>query len=336
MDENGVKSFWNRVKDLVATVDGNTIAEWNSYESAVSDMNGTPLNTLKFYLLSKDINGNSVISSAITGTENVGYGILSGDVCKNLLMGEADKGYSVGDILAIVHYANVPLLGAPLLKGMILPTQDAKPRKGNFPGADGIETIYDKEQIMKVMSLFTGNGQVSGNFYAGEVYEPGLYFKMTLGRPAGSEDGEEYLLLVTPGKRYENGWRDILQICFSLKYPGKSFYRWGNFNPSNVFQSYGNWEVLTAPKEYAGKGEIIKAGSVYYKIPSEPNTRYAESSIPELLTKSDKLYAKVLLKNSESAILVEVPDILIFDKSWLSINPVETTEDSGADETTNS
>lgn len=138
------------------------------------------------------------------------------------------------------------------VNGILIPTQDAKSRKGDFVGADGIETKEDKLMIEQIPQLFCGENFVAGNYNADECLIPGTYYKMVLGRPSDVDDDEHFLLVVTGRRTFDNGWQNAMQIAFSLKYGGSVFARYIEFNPNKEFTQFKKWERLCS-LDYVGE-----------------------------------------------------------------------------------
>ena len=134
-------------------------------------------NGIKFYLIT-DSSGN--IPSLLGETS-----ITISGAAKLLLFGKTSNfGVSVGDILAVTK-----------LQCKIIPLNDAKTPNGSFPGADGLETVWDKTQINKVPGIeSTANAALpkanalpsSGIGNMNDALDTGIYVWCTLGRPSGA------------------------------------------------------------------------------------------------------------------------------------------------------
>lgn len=101
------------------------------------------------------------------------------------LFGKDSLGASVGDIIIIAKLNYMPVY-------RILPLNDAKAASGSFPGADGLETIWDKTQINKIPTIeSTVNAALNilptyAETNMNNALSTGVYPWCTLGRPADS------------------------------------------------------------------------------------------------------------------------------------------------------
>lgn len=106
------------------------------------------------------------------------------------LFGKDKLGASVGDICVIAKLNSLPVY-------RILPLNDAKAASGDFPGADGLETVWDKTQVNKIPAIETTANEARG--FGASAYmpslgesnmnnalQPGVYPWCTLGRPTGA------------------------------------------------------------------------------------------------------------------------------------------------------
>lgn len=115
------------------------------------------------------------------------------------LFGKDSLGASVGDIIIIAKLNNLPVY-------RILPLNDAKAASGNFPGADGLETIWDKTQINKIPGLESAVNAAKNNLptYSesnmNNALWTGFYPWCTLGRPDGSTGAYTLLTLASTTK----------------------------------------------------------------------------------------------------------------------------------------
>lgn len=161
----------------------------------------------------------------------------------------ADKfspiGINVGDIIALTR-VSVPVaqLAASLGISIALSgnielyqyklwcTNDAKPANGTFPGAPGIVTPWDKQQINAVPGkvgigdYLPTHEQWDSNM--NECFNPGIYPWCLTGRPAGSAPGTHYTLVVQKSVTPDNsGFFTITQTCYGREGSdtGKIFQR---------------------------------------------------------------------------------------------------------------
>lgn len=107
------------------------------------------------------------------------------------LFGKDKLGASVGDICVIAKLNSLPVY-------RILPLNDAKAANGGeFPGADGLETVWDKTQVNKIPGIETTANEARS--FGASAYMPslsesnmnnalktGVYPWCTLGRPTGT------------------------------------------------------------------------------------------------------------------------------------------------------
>ena len=132
---------------------------------------------MRFYLVT-DQNG-LLLASTVTAHSDVAR-----------LFGKDSLGASVGDICVIAKLNSLPVY-------RILPLNDAKAASGDFPGADGLETIWDKTQVNKIPGIETTANEARGmgaSAYMPSLGEqnmnnalqPGVYPWCTLGRPNSS------------------------------------------------------------------------------------------------------------------------------------------------------
>ena len=161
----------------------------------------------------------------------------------------ADKfspiGVNVGDIIALTR-VSIPVADLTASLGISIAlsgnielyqyklwcTNDAKPADGTFPGAPGIVTPWDKQQINAVP------GKVNINDYLPSIpkwesnmddcLNPGIYPWCITGRPAGSTSGTHYTLVVQKSVTPDgNGNYTIIQTCYGRQDPdtGKIYQR---------------------------------------------------------------------------------------------------------------
>lgn len=159
------------------------------------------------------------------------------------LFGKDSLGASVGDIIIIAKLNNLPVY-------RILPLNDAKAASGNFPGADGLETIWDKTQINKIPGLESAVNAAKNNLptYSesnmNNALWTGFYPWCTLGRPDGSTGA--YTLLTLASTTKDNaGYTTIEQTAYGRQNDelGKIFKRI-IFKKDTEIQ-FGDWLDVT-------------------------------------------------------------------------------------------
>ena len=128
------------------------------------------------------------------------------------LFGKDLLGASVGDIIILAKLNN-------LLVYRILPLNDAKAASGSFPGADGLETIWDKTQINKVPTIESTANKALNNMPTlsesnmNNALSTGVYPWCTLGRPADSTGAYTCITLASTTAD-NNGFTTIEQTAY--------------------------------------------------------------------------------------------------------------------------
>lgn len=159
------------------------------------------------------------------------------------LFGKDLLGASVGDIIIIAKLNYMPVY-------RILPLNDAKAASGNFPGADGIETIWDKTQINKIPGLESAVNAAKNNLptYSesnmNNALWTGFYPWCTLGRPDGST-GAYTLLTLASTTKDSAGYTTIEQTAYGRQGDelGKIFKRIIFKKDTEV--QFGDWLEIT-------------------------------------------------------------------------------------------
>lgn len=159
------------------------------------------------------------------------------------LFGKDSLGASVGDIIIIAKLNYMPVY-------RILPLNDAKAASGNFPGADGIETIWDKTQINKIPGLESAVNAAKNNLptYSesnmNNALWTGFYPWCTLGRPDGST-GAYTLLTLASTTKDSAGYTTIEQTAYGRQGDelGKIFKRIIFKKDTEV--QFGDWLEIT-------------------------------------------------------------------------------------------
>ncbi len=174
------------------------------------------------------------------------------------LFGKDSLGASVGDIIIIAKLNYLPVY-------RILPLNDAKAASGNFPGADGLETIWDKTQINKIPGLESAVNAAKNNLptYSesnmNNALWTGFYPWCTLGRPDGST-GAYTLLTLASTTKDGTGYTTIEQTAYGRQGNelGKVFKRIIFKKDTEV--QFGDWLEIantTAVKKLVVKTETI-------------------------------------------------------------------------------
>lgn len=162
---------------------------------------------------------------------------------KKLLFGKTDNfGVSVGDILAVTK-----------LTCRIIPLNEAKAVNGDFPGADGLESVWDKGQINKISGIeTTANNALpkvdrlpsKWNDNMNNALETGVYPWCTLGRPAGSTGA--YTCIVNRTSTNDGSYDTIEQTAYGREGElGRIFKRIIFYKSDGTDTQYGEWQEIT-------------------------------------------------------------------------------------------
>lgn len=234
---------------------------------------GLSNNTLKFYIV-----GDS------TGTIPSDEGFVTVNDAVKLLIGAG--GASVGDILIVGKLENKPVY-------KLLPLNDAKAASGNFPGADGLETVWDKTQINKIAGIETtanaNNSLTRDGSNMNDCLQTGFYPWCTLGRPSGAT-GAFSLAVRRSSSADSAGFYTVEQTCFGreaelgqvytrlvfIKSDGTSdFMDWVRIDSPYIEQTTGDSEKNVASQKFVTKYASIKRlndTSYYFNTTEEFNS----------------------------------------------------------------
>lgn len=141
-------------------------------------------------------------------------------------------GASVGDLLVLGKYKMVVNVAVY----RIIPLNDAKAADGSFPGADGLETVWDKTQVNKIPSLESKQGLLNrgnsfkyftaDNYNIDQCLDCGVYLYGRTGRSMPGNHSDEYYIVdvrtrfsISDNKFY------IMQSVHSANYANRSFVR---------------------------------------------------------------------------------------------------------------
>lgn len=174
------------------------------------------------------------VPAAVVRQLTIGSPNSSTDGILNLAV-NADKfspiGVNVGDIIALTR-VSIPVADLATSLGVTISlsgnielyqyklwcTNDAKPAAGTFPGAPGIVTPWDKQQInavpgkIGISDILPTHNQWDSNM--NECFETGIYPWCLTGRPAGSSPGTHYTLVVQKSTPDNSGYFTITQTCY--------------------------------------------------------------------------------------------------------------------------
>lgn len=215
-----------------------------SYTELYNIMKALPSDTaIRMYLIT-DSSGNLPSTSGETA-------ITITDTYKKLLFGKtANFGVSVGDILVVTK---------KLLK--IIPLNEAKAVNGDFPGADGLESVWDKGQINRIPTI-------ESLAYAAlpkadrlpslsatnmdQALQTGVYPWCTLGRPYGSTGA--YTCIVNRSSTDDGAYDTIEQTAYGRQgESGQIYKRIIFYKTDGTDTQYGEWREITnvsADKNY--------------------------------------------------------------------------------------
>lgn len=187
-----------------------------------------------------------------------GRGVFSVEECE-LLFGKSEQmGFSVGDLLLVFKVTDEGWVASRIA------LWDVKAADGDFPGAEGLASAWDKEQINAAAAFMKSRnwswdlnvaaqradrglfGHVEGNYNMNEQSEAGGYATGVLGRPAGAADGEEFFFWNSPKRKYDNGYSDFLQFAVSKSDPTRIWVRQVSWNDeTNSYSTVLNdWSLV--------------------------------------------------------------------------------------------
>lgn len=182
------------------------------------------------------------------------------------LFGTANSvGASLGDLLLVLNYNGTKICH-------VLPLNDAKAASGSFPGADGLETVWDKTQINKIPSIQNSVAGIENReaktrttSNMNEALDSGFYPYCNLGRPAGSGDGAWYTLRTWKSKDVDsNKFYTIeqLALCRGGDYYGRVYYRQIYHNSEDSSKDvFMDWVLLSNSEEIVKRVTAKKEGS---------------------------------------------------------------------------
>lgn len=211
----------------------------NLYDISFSELGRTMSslknNDIKLYIIS-DSDGN------LPSIKGESYFTIS-DPTKTILFGKSKPfGVSVGDILAVTK-----------LQCRIIPLNDAKAASGDFPGADGLESVWDKTQINKIAGIeSTANAALprvnvlpsKWESNMNNALDTGVYVWCTLGRPTGSTGA--YTCITFRTSTNDGNYDTIEQTAYGREAElGKIFKRIIFYKSDGTDTQYGDWQEIT-------------------------------------------------------------------------------------------
>lgn len=235
LNESGLKQAFveidNRYK---STFKGKGVIDATS--TSAPDFSKMKDNEVWVYVIAS---GSSVSGGSVT---------FSSALALSLFKTASSVGASLGDLLLVLNYNGTKICH-------VWPLNDAKAASGSFPGADGLETVWDKTQINKIPSIQNSvagienrEAKTRDTANMNEALDSGFYPYCALGRPAGSDDGAWYTLRTWKSKDADSsGFYTIeqLALCRGGNFFGRVFYRQVYHNPSDTSQDvFMDWTQL--------------------------------------------------------------------------------------------
>lgn len=202
--------------------------------------NNLPVNRMQFYIIT-DSNG-LFLGDKVTAHADVAA-----------LFNKDSLGASVGDLLVLGKYKMVVNVAVY----RIIPLNDAKPASGSFPGADGLETVWDKTQVNKVPAMETNQGLLNrgnsfryfttDNYNIDQCLDCGIYLYGRTGRSMpGNHSDEYYIVDVATRYNISDAKFYITQKVYSVNYPNRTFVRIiVTDSVTNYNGTYGDWILLS-------------------------------------------------------------------------------------------
>lgn len=160
-------------------------------------------------------------------------------------------GASNGDILAVIK---TKMASVTTYVFKVVPVNDAKSANGDFPGCDGLESIWDKTQISKIPTLVSNvNNLNNGRSYdvrdeknIDKALNPGIYPNCTSGRSmSGNHDDETYTVVVESSYNNNTSLWNVRQWAYSDNYHCRAFYRFVQTDTlTNYNGTYSEWKQI--------------------------------------------------------------------------------------------
>lgn len=260
------------------------LTEVKAYNTLTTTAKALANNTMKYYLIT---DSKGVLPSVSGETKITMYSTVG----KLFHPSQNSVGASVGDIAVVAKINDVAVY-------YVQPRYEAKAPSGDFPGCDGLMSAGDKQNLTNALNNSnTAIEQIdqscfrcyNGTYNANNCFWYGYYMYVNFGRPAGSEDGENYLLRVADiGKTSDNKFV-IEQTLYSSKYATKIFRRIiivtdkrGPADASNVV--YTEWErVGSGANVVQGTGGSEKDVMSQKAVTNELNLKLNKAELKNLV-----------------------------------------------------
>lgn len=166
------------------------------------------------------------------------------------LFGKDKLGASVGDICVIAKLNSLPVY-------RIMPLNDAKAENaGEFPGADGLETVWDKTQVNKIPGIEATANEARrfgvsaympslGESNMNNALKQGVYPWCTLGRPTGATGA--FTCIVKKSYNADGGgYYTIEQTAYGREGELGQVYKRIIFQKNDGSDTqYGEWQAIT-------------------------------------------------------------------------------------------
>lgn len=255
-------NLWS--KKVITTFLNSTVHSAGIINIAASDVTSVLTEKIKAYasddiilFIISDINGNY---PALTEKRVNVHSSLC--VSTNFFFSTEPRGANVGDLLLVSKRA-VAFIDRIVCR--IIPLNDAKAPTDSYHGTEGIMTVWDKEQILKIANLeYQVSKQNEGHYkiyYSDDNYNidrclaEGIYLYGRLGRSMDDNSSDEYYALdVDVVYNTNNKLYYCTQKAYSVNYPNRAFIRIvSTTSLTNYNGSYGNWVQIG----FKDKGEYL-------------------------------------------------------------------------------
>lgn len=246
LNESGLKQAFTEIGDRYkSTFKGKGVIDATS--ASAPDLSKMKDNEVWVYVIAS---GSSVSGGSVT---------FNSTLALSLFKTTNSVGASLGDLLMVLNYNGTKICH-------VWPLNDAKAADGSFPGADGLETVWDKTQINKIPSIQNSvagienrEAKTRGTGNMNEALDSGFYPYCTLGRPSGSDEGAWYTLRTWKSKDADSsGFYTIeqLALCRGGNFFGRVYYRQVYHNADDSSQDvFMDWTLLNSDKEALGYSE---------------------------------------------------------------------------------
>lgn len=245
----------NTAKDAIDNIASSGIAGTvnitvsSGADTLKNSLDNSKVGDMKYFLIT-DSKG---VLPSLTGET---YVTACSDVCK--LFAVSTLGASVGDLVVCAKVKiGTGILSVPVNVYRVIPLNDVKASSGDFPGAQGLSTPWDKSRINMVDSIKSTADSALSKANSALNYLPsksesnmnnclttGVYPWCTLGRPANSE--WNYTLFVTRSTTADsNGYYTVEQTAYGRGAGDGKIYKRIIFDKSGD-QQFGEWVEVSS------------------------------------------------------------------------------------------